>query len=165
MKKKFRVSLFGYCKKQVNMYMLNLRKEYEDELSKRKDRMWEVNAENRELKAKLLEYQESLSRYNEQELYISKAMVKAEENAQAILKESHHKVGIEKFKMNQEKEKWKTREKEIMNQLLDFQNEAYALMESFQSEISYLTSKELMSSELEVDDSRTDINKDLLNIS
>ena len=52
------------------------------ELSKSKDRLWEVNAENRELKAKLLEYQEKLSRYGEQELYISKALVKAEESAQ-----------------------------------------------------------------------------------
>ena len=47
--KKFRISLFGYCKKQVNAYVLSLRKDYEKELSKGKDRLWEVNAENREL--------------------------------------------------------------------------------------------------------------------
>ena len=139
--KKFSVSLFGYCKKQVNAYLLSLRKDYEKELSKSKDRLWEVNAENRELKAKLLEYQEKLSRYGEQELYISKALVKAEESAQEILKESYKKMEIERVKINQEKEKWKTREKEIIEQLLDFQNKAYDLMESFQSEINYLTSR------------------------
>jgi cell division septum initiation protein DivIVA len=92
--KKFRISLFGYCKKQVNAYVLSLRKDYEKELSKGKDRLWEVNAENRELKAKLLEYQERLSKYGEQELYISKALVKAEESAQAILRESYQKIEI-----------------------------------------------------------------------
>ena len=163
--KKFRISLFGYCKKQVNAYVLSLRKDYEKELSKGKDRLWEVNAENRELKAKLLEYQERLSKYGEQELYISKALVKAEESAQAILRESYQKIEIERLKINQEKEKWKTREKEIMKQLLDFQNKAYELMESFQSEINYLTSKELMLADGEDNDSRTEISKDLLSTS
>jgi hypothetical protein len=52
-----------------------------------------------------------------------------------------------------------------MKQLLDFQNKAYELMESFQSEINYLTSKELMLADGEDNDSRTEISKDLLSIS
>ncbi len=39
-----------------------------------------------------MEYQERLSKYGEQELYISKALVKAEESAQAILRESYQKI-------------------------------------------------------------------------
>ena len=143
MKKLFRVSLFGYSRKQVNRYVLGLRKDYEEELTKKKDRMLELNEENRDLKSKLLDYGEKLSNYEEQEIFISKAMVKAEESAQTIMKECYHRIDIEKHKIKQEQEKWKTREKEIMRQLLAFQREAYALMESFQSEISYLTSKEL----------------------
>ena len=49
-------------------------------------------------KAKLLEYQERLSKYGEQELYISKALVKAEESAQAILRESYQKNRDRKVK-------------------------------------------------------------------
>lgn len=143
MKRLFGVSLFGYRKKQVKAYLLSLRKDYEEELSKKKDRMLELSAENRDLKSKLLEHEEKLSQYKEQELFISKAIVKAEESAQGIMKECYHRVDVEKHKITQEKEKWKIREKEIMKQLLNFQNEAYALMESFQSEISYLTAKEI----------------------
>jgi hypothetical protein len=71
---------------------------------------------------------------------------------------------IERVKINQEKEKWKTREKEIIEQLLDFQNKAYDLMESFQSEINYLTSKELILTDSEDNDSQTRISKDLISI-
>ncbi len=143
MKRLFKSSLFGYNRRQVNGYILGLRKDYEVELSKKKDRMLELNAENRELKTKLAECQERISEYEERELFISKALVKAEESAQSIMKECYRKIDIEKHKMIQEKEKWKVREREIMKQLLAFQNEAYSLMESFQSEINYLTAKEL----------------------
>ena len=154
----------------MNGYVLSLRKDYEEELSKKKDRMLELNEENRELKAKLFEHQEKLSLYEEQEIFISKALVKAEESAQAIMKECYHKIDVEKHKINQEKEKWKIREKEIMKQLLAFQNEAYTLMESFQSEINYLTSKELGQFQGGEDashqmDRNRELNKEMLNVS
>lgn len=166
MKRLFKLSLFGYSRKHVDGYILGLRKDYEEELTKKKERMLELNTENRELKAKLFECQERLSQYEEQELFISKALVKAEESAQGIMKECYHKIDVEKYKITQEKEKWKTREKEIMKQLLDFQNEAYALMESFQSEINYLTAKELGHLKGEDDQGRTkDKNREMLNVS
>ncbi|MFY9280104.1 MAG: DivIVA domain-containing protein, partial [Caldicoprobacterales bacterium] len=84
MKRLFKTSLFGYNRKQVNGYVLSLRKDYERELSKKKDRMLELSQENRDLKSKLLEYEERLSDYEEREIFISKALVKAEESAQAI---------------------------------------------------------------------------------
>ncbi len=150
---------------QVNSYVLSLRKDYEEELSKKKDRMFELSNENRELKAKLLEYQKRISEYEEQELFISKALVKAEESAQEIMKECYKRIDAEKHKINQEKEKWKIREKEIRSKLLDFQNEAYALMESFQSEINYLTSKELIQFEKEDHKDQTESDKEMLNVS
>lgn len=166
MKRLFRRSLFGYSKKQVNGYLSGLRKDYEEELSKKKDRMLELNEENREMKAKLYQQQEKLDLYEEQEIFISKALVKAEESAQTIMKECYHKIDVEKYKITQEKEKWKIREKEIMKQLLDFQNEAYDLMESFQSEINYLTSKEIAELEdIEEPKRQIERNKEMLNVS
>ena len=63
MKRLFKASLFGYNRKQVNGYILSLRKDYERELSKKKDRMLELSQENRDLKSKLIEYEERLSDY------------------------------------------------------------------------------------------------------
>ncbi|NLI61051.1 MAG: hypothetical protein GX375_06425 [Clostridiales bacterium] len=166
MKRMFEISLFGYRRKQVERYVLSIRNDYEDELSKKKDRMLELNGENRKLRSKLHQYEEMLSKYEEQEKFISKAMVKAEESAQAIMKECYQRVGLEKSRINQEKEKWKTREREIIRQLLAFQKEAYALMESFQSEINYLTSKEISQLHTEEETCHTDEKKkEILNVS
>ena len=163
MKRLFKTSLFGYNRKQVNGYVLSLRKDYERELSKKKDRMFELSQENRDLKSKLLEYEERLSDYEEREIFISKALVKAEESAQAIMKECYHRIDMEKYKIKQEQEKWKTREREIIRQLLAFQQEAYSLMESFQSEINYLTSKELI--KLQNEDKADVKDEEILNVS
>ena len=163
MKRLFKASLFGYNRKQVNGYILNLRKDYERELSKKKDRMLELSQENRDLKSKLIEYEERLSDYEEREKFISKALVKAEESAQSIMKECYRRVDMEKYKIKQEQEKWKIREREIIRQLLEFQKEAYSLMESFQSEINYLTSKELI--QLHNDEDKSDDKEEILNVS
>ncbi len=163
MKRLFKASLFGYNRKQVNGYLLSLRKDYERELSKKKDRMLELSQENRDLKSKLIEYEERLSDYEEREKFISKALVKAEESAQSIMKECYRRVDMEKYKIKQEQEKWKIREREIIRQLLEFQKEAYSLMESFQSEINYLTSKELI--QLHNDEDKSDDKEEILNVS
>lgn len=164
MKKLFKISLFGYSRQQVNAHVLSLRKDYETELSKRKDRMWEVSAENRELKTEISGYKERLAKYGEQELFISKAMVKAEESAQAMLKDCYRKIDIEKSKIKDEKEKWKVRENEIINQLLDLQNKIYDIMESFQSELNYLASKRVMMPRDQEDKTVTEANKPFFNV-
>ncbi|HZJ83545.1 MAG TPA: DivIVA domain-containing protein, partial [Clostridia bacterium] len=144
MKNRFKMSLFGYSKNQVNHYVLCLRKDYEEELRKKKDRMLELNEENRELKGLLSEYEEKLFKYKEQELFISKALIKAEENAQLVMEKCHHNRQIIEQKTAEEQEKWKVREEEIRKGLLDYQNKAYLLMDNIQAEINYLATKELI---------------------
>mgnify|MGYP000648386767 CR=1 FL=1 len=151
MKKSFRTTLFGYGKKQVNEYLNDIKEDYEQELSKKKHRMLELDEENRALKAKLQEYEARIASYEEQEAFISKALVKAEQKAQAIIEEGHKKITAERYKLEEEKNKWKIREKEIRRQLLEFEKEVYNLMESFYSEINYLASKEICAALLEED--------------
>jgi len=158
MKKPFKTSLFGYGKKQVDDYLANFKKDYEEELRKKKARLLELDEQNRALMAKLKDYEEMLSSYKEQEAFISKALVKAEQKAQAIIEEGQRKVMAEKYKIEEEKKKWKIREQEIRRQLLEFEKEVYELMESIYSEINYLTSKEICSALLE-EEAKEDLEK------
>lgn len=151
MKKPFKTTLFGYGKKQVNKYINDVKEDYEHELKKKKDRMLELDEENRVLKAKLKEYEARIASYEEREAFISKALVKAEEKAQAIIEEGQKKAAAEMYKIEEEKNKWRVREKEIRRQLLEFEKEVYNLMESFYSEINYLASKEICAALLEED--------------
>ncbi|MFO7294971.1 MAG: hypothetical protein C0P72_003010, partial [Clostridia bacterium] len=78
--------------------------------------------------------------------YISKALVRAEQKAQAIIEEGRQKIAAEMYQLELEKNKWKARCKEIRRQLLEFEHMVCTLMENFYSEINYLKSKELSDS-------------------
>jgi cell division initiation protein len=143
MKKRFQTTIFGYKKGQVDVFIDGLYKDYEDELSKKKDRMMELTEENRRLKLQIQDLEQRISGYMEQEAYISKAIIKAEQKAQDILDDGCRKAVEELCKLDAEKTRWKIRSSEVRKQLLEFEKEVCSVMELFRSEINYLTSKEV----------------------
>lgn len=143
MKKRFNTAIFGYKKGQVDDFIDGLYKDYEDELSKKKDRMMDLTEENRRLKIHIHDLEQKISGYMEQESYISKAIIKAEQKAQDILDDGCRKAVEELCKLDVEKTRWKVRSREVRRQLLEFEKTVYVVMEQFRSEINYLTSKEL----------------------
>jgi cell division initiation protein len=146
MKKIFSTRIFGYNKREVEQYLSDIRKDYEEELSKKRERMMELAEENRRMKAQIQELEQKLAEFVEREAYISKALVRAEQKAQAVIEEGHQKIAQEMYQLELEKNKWKARCKEIRRQLLEFEHMVCTLMENFYSEINYLTSKELSES-------------------
>lgn len=143
MKKRFQTAIFGYQKGQVDAFIDGLYRDYEDELSKKKDRMIELTEENRRLKIQIQDLEERVSEYMEQEAYISKAIIRAEQKAQDILDDGCKKAVEELCKLDAEKNRWKMRSSEVRRQLLEFEKTVYNVMEHFRSEINYLTSKEV----------------------
>jgi cell division initiation protein len=143
MKKRFQTAIFGYKKGQVDAFIDGLYRDYEDELSKKKDRMMELTEENRRLKLQIHDLEQRISGYMEQEAYISKAIIRAEQKAQDILDDGLKKAVEELCKLDAEKTRWKLRSSEVRRQLLEFEKEVCSVMEVFRSEINYLTSKEL----------------------
>ncbi len=150
-KKFFGTRILGYNKRQVEQYLVDMRKDYEEELSKKKKRMLELVEENRKMKSQIEEMQAKLTEFADREAYISKALVRAEQKAQAIIEEGRQKASQEMVRIELEKNKWMERCKEVRRQLLDFERTVCTLMENFYSEINYLTSKEI-SENMFVDD-------------
>ncbi len=146
MKKTFSIAILGYNRRQVEQYLADLRKDYEEELSKKKERMLELVEENNRIKSQIRELEKKLEEFSEREAYISKALVRAEQKAQAIIEEGRQKIAAEMYELEMEKNKWKARFKEIRRQLLEFEHMVCTLMENFYSEINYLKSKELSDS-------------------
>ncbi|NMA66086.1 MAG: hypothetical protein GX957_07570 [Clostridiaceae bacterium] len=143
MRKMFKTKMFGYNKHQVEQYLKDMRKDYEEELSKKRMRMMELTEENRGMKSLIRELEDRLSEFSEKEAYISKALVRAEQKAQAVIEEGHQKTAQEMYQLELEKNKWKARSREVRRQLLEFERMVCTLLENFYSEINYLTSKEL----------------------
>jgi len=143
MKKKFRIRLFGYNKGEVEQYIDALKKDYEDELAKKQERLRELNEENRKMRNSIQELEEKIQQYVKEEYYISQALVKAEEKAQNII-EAGEKAAAERMKkLEAEQKKLHDRIKETRMQLIDFNQRVYQLLEQFHSEINYLVSKEI----------------------
>lgn len=146
MKRMFSIAILGYNRRQVEQYISEMRRDYEEELSKKKERMLELVEENSRIKSQIRELEKKLEEFSERETYISKALVRAEQKAQAIIEEGRQKIAAEMYQLELEKNKWKARCKEIRRQLLEFEHMVCTLMENFYSEINYLKSKELSDS-------------------
>lgn len=143
MNDKIKRVIFGYNTKQVMACIERLRDDYEGELTKKQDRMTELLEENRMLKGQLKELEDKLLNYEEQEGYISRALVMAEKKAQDIIENSQKKAREERYKLELEKAKWKERVREIRRQMLDFERTVCETLEEFRAEVNYLTSKEI----------------------
>lgn len=153
MKRMFSIAILGYNRRQVEQYLSDMRRDYEEELSKKKERMLELVEENNRIKSQIKELEKKLEEFSEREAYISKALVRAEQKAQAIIEEGRQKIAAEMYQLEMEKNKWKARCKEIRRQLLEFEHIVCTLMENFYSEINYLKSKELSNSIFAEEDS------------
>jgi len=155
--KQFSTSVFGYDKKQVDEYLEELINDYEGELTKKKDRLLELAEENYRLKQEVEDQNQQIAKFKEQEKYISRALIKAEQRAQAIIEEGHRKSLEEITQLKAEKEKWRDKFREVRNELLTFEQGLTEIMERFRDEINYYAAKEisetiLIDEELESDD-------------
>lgn len=152
MKKLFSSGLFGYKKDQVDNYIQEMKKDYENELYKKRERMTELSEENRAIKLEVEALKEQVSRLLEQENCVSRALVKAEQRAQTIIEEGKRKADADKHKITMEKDKWREKSRKIRSELLAFDQMVADMMERFRAEINYYTAKEVSETLLEEED-------------
>lgn len=143
MKKLFATGLFGYCKKQVDHYLDSMKKDYENELYKKKERMMELSEENRSLKLEIDALAKRVNQLTEQEQYISRALVKAEQRAQSIIEDGQYKADEVLYQLKREKDQWRQKARDIRQELLTFEQAVLSMIERFRSDINYYAGKEI----------------------
>jgi len=143
MKKEFSTSLFGYKKPEVDLYLKNMVKDYEEELRKKKDRIFELAEEVRKLKQQNQDLKERLDKFSDQEKYISRALIAAEQRAQAIVEEGKRKTQEEYENLETEKEKWRNKFRAVRQELLEFEKILVSLIEKFRDDINYYAAEEI----------------------
>ena len=146
MKKQFSNGVFGYDKKQVNRCLEELTRDYEEELSKKKDRLMELLEENHQLKQKVKEQNEQICAFTEKEKYISSTLIEAEQRSQAIIEQGRMKSMAEMAEMKEEKRKWKDKFREVRRELIELEKNLEDMMQRFHDEINYYTAKEVSES-------------------
>lgn len=143
MRKRFSIRLLGYRKREVKNYISDVKREYESDLTRQKDRMLELIEENRRIKDELRAKNKKIASMVEQERYISKVLVIAEEKAQGIIEDGKKKSIKEFYKLKEDKEKWYEKFRQVRTDLLNFERTLVELLDRFRDDINYYASKEI----------------------
>ena len=143
MKKEFSCKVYGYDKKEVDRFIEDLKKDYEEELARKRDRMLELAEETRKLKLEAQEQSENIERLSEQEKYVSQALIKAEQRAQSIIEEGRRKSAKEMEHIVAEKEKWQSKFRQVRQDLKNKEKNLLQMIERFRDDINYYSAQEI----------------------
>ncbi|OGO80155.1 MAG: hypothetical protein A2Y21_09525 [Clostridiales bacterium GWC2_40_7] len=107
--KRFRTSLFGFNKVDVNTYIEKLLREFDDKLKEKDDEIAALKNQNREFKQKYEDFLKKADQLNEDREKIASVLIRAQEQAQVMLQEARIEADEEKKKLEEtiesEKEK------------------------------------------------------------
>ncbi|MGI6706490.1 MAG: DivIVA domain-containing protein [Clostridia bacterium] len=144
MKKAFGKSLIGYSKQDVEEYIKYLKDDYEEELSRKRDRIIELNEEVRTLRDEMARLKEELEKYAGTEKCISQVLIKAQAKALMIEEEGRRKYNLEMEKIDQEKKKWDAERKSRIQLIKDLEDRAAHIIGIFLSDIRSLSEAEIV---------------------
>jgi len=142
MKKAFGKSFIGYSRQGVEDYINHLKDDYEEELSRKRDRIIELNEEVHTLRDEIARLKEELEKYVNTEKCISQVLIKAQAKALMIEEEGRRKYDLEMEKIEQEKRKWELERKSRIQLIKDLEDKAVHILSTFLSDIRSLEEKE-----------------------
>jgi cell division initiation protein len=118
--KRFRDSLFGFNKSDVNLYIEKMLKEFDESLKEKDDEISNLKNQLKDIKAKCDELVNRSGQINEDRDKIAEVLIKAQEKAEIILEDARAQAMEEKTQL----EKMIEQEKE---KLVDMKKDAKAL--------------------------------------
>jgi cell division initiation protein len=132
--KRFRKSLFGYKKYDVNTYIDKLVGEYDHKLAESEEELASLKKQLRDMKAK---YDEIVAKTDER-TKIAEVLIKAQEKAENIIEEAQLKALEEKKKLNEILEDDRERVVDMKQLLKNLKENAMQVMKNFDGEIDNL---------------------------
>jgi predicted ribosome quality control (RQC) complex YloA/Tae2 family protein len=139
--KRFRTSLFGFKKSDINSYFEKILKEFDDKLKQKDDEISDLKNQSREYKNKYEELLKKADQINEDRAKIADVLIKAQEKAEIMLDEAKTEATEEKRKIEiaieQEKEKLvdikeeiKVLKAEVVNTLKKYEGQLNEIIDS-----------------------------------
>jgi cell division septum initiation protein DivIVA len=144
MRKAFGKSFIGYSRQDVEDYVKLLKDDYEEELSRKRERIIELNEEVRTLRDDMSRLKEELENYAGTEKCISQVLIKAQAKALMIEEEGRRKYNLEMEKIEQEKKKWDAERKSRIQLIKELEDKAAHIISIFLSDIRSLSENEIM---------------------
>ena len=132
--KRFRTSMFGFKKSDVNSYIEKILREFEDKLKEKDDEISSLKNQSRDIRQKYDELAKKADQINEDRAKIADVLIKAQEKAELMMEDARLQALEEKKKLEemieQERERLvdikaelKTLKSEVVNTLKKYDNQ------------------------------------------
>lgn len=141
--KRFRTSMFGFEKSDVNSYIEKILKEFDDKLKSKDDEISSLKNLNRDIKQKYEELTKKAEQINEDRVKIASVLLKAQEKAELMLEEARSEAVEEKKKLDTMLETEKEKLVDARQELRNLRNEALNLLRKFEEQLSEAAGNEI----------------------
>lgn len=140
--KRFRTSLFGFNKVDVNTYIEKLLREFDDKLKEKDDEIAALKNQNREFKQKYEELFKKSDQINEDREKISSVLIRAQEQAQVMLAEARSEALEERKKLEETIECEKEKLVDIRQELKSLKSEVVTTLKKYEVQLGGILDEE-----------------------
>lgn len=133
--KRFRTSLFGFKKVDVSTYIEKLLREFDDKLKEKDDEIATLKNQNKEYKQKYEDLYKKADQINEDREKIANVLIKAQEQAQSMLKDARLEALEEKKKLEETIEKEKEKLVDIRQELKTLKSEVVNTLKKYEVQL------------------------------
>lgn len=133
--KRFRNSLFGFNKVDVNAYIEKLLREFDDKLKEKDDEVAALKNQNRDFKQKYEELFKKADQINEDREKIASVLIRAQEQAQTMLQEARLEALDEKKKLEETIECEKEKLVDIRQELKSLKSEVVNTLKKYDEQL------------------------------
>lgn len=140
--KRFRNSLFGFNKVDVNAYIEKLLREFDDKLKEKDDEVASLKNQNRDLKQKYEELFKKADQINEDREKIASVLIRAQEQAQAMLQEARMEALDEKKKLEETIECEKEKLVDIRQELKSLKSEVVNTLKKYDEQLGEIINED-----------------------
>jgi len=140
--KRFRTSLFGFKKSDVNSYIEKILKEFDDKLKEKDDEINTLKSQSKDVKTKYEELLKKAEEINENRAKIANVLIRAQEKAELMLEDARVQAIDEKKKLEQTIEQEKEKLVDIKEELKSLKQEAVNTLKKYESQLNLVIGNE-----------------------
>jgi len=134
--KRFRTSLCGFKKSDVNSYIEKILREFEDKLKEKDDELASLKNQSRDIRMKYDELAKKADQINEDRAKIADVLIKAQEKAELMMEDARVQALEEKKRLEQMIEEEREKLVDIKAELKTLKSEVVSTLKKYENQLN-----------------------------
>jgi len=139
--KRFRTSLFGFKKSDVNSYVEKILREFDNMLKEKENEINNIKSQNEDIKERYKELLSKSEQINADRAKVADALIQAQEKAERILEDARNQALQEKKSIEELIEKEKEKLIDIKEELRVLKSEVANVLKKYEMQLGNLINK------------------------